>query len=169
MTDSPTLDADSSVFEALVVPLVVPAYELAYAMLHDRQEAEDAVQEAALKAWRGFRGFRGSASWRSWFLTIVANHCRSVRRGRWRALVLLPVVLGPGTLPDDHLADATDLRRAVHALPTRQRLALFLFYYLDLPLDEVATILGLNAVPAKSLLARAIRNLRAVMIPEESV
>jgi DNA-directed RNA polymerase specialized sigma24 family protein len=84
-------------------------------------------------------------------------------------LVLLPVVLGPGTLPDDHLADATDLRRAVHALPTRQRLALFLFYYLDLPLDEVATILGLNAVPAKSLLARAIRNLRAVMIPEESV
>jgi DNA-directed RNA polymerase specialized sigma24 family protein len=46
MTESPTVDAERSVFEALVGPLIVPGYELAFTMLRDRSEAEDVVQEA---------------------------------------------------------------------------------------------------------------------------
>jgi RNA polymerase sigma-70 factor (ECF subfamily) len=164
------VDAERSVFEALVGPLIVPGYELAFTMLRDRGEAEDVVQEASLKAWRGFGQLRGGTrAVRPWFLAIVANNCRSVRRGRWWSLIRLPDLPGLIELPEDRLAAASDLRRAIRQLSDRQRVALFLFFYLDLPVDEVATVIGINAVAAKSLLARAIRKLRAVMIPEESV
>ncbi len=75
---------DVAAFESQLRPLLRAAYDLAHAMLRDRQEAEDAVQEALVKAWRAFPGFedRGGGV-RPWFLTIVANQCRSLMRSRW--------------------------------------------------------------------------------------
>src|SRR2546423_12473366 len=74
---------DARAFEALLAPLVGPAFRLAMTMLNDRGAAEDAVQESALKAWRHLGQFRAGSSLRAWVLTIVANECRSVRRARW--------------------------------------------------------------------------------------
>ncbi len=61
-------------------------------MLHDRAEAEDAIQEAALKSWRHRSRLRCAADFRPWFLGIVANQCRTVRRGRWWTLIRLPEI-----------------------------------------------------------------------------
>src|SRR5205085_229946 len=75
---------DRAAFESLLRPLVEPAYRMAFAMLSDREDAEDAVQEGALKAWRAVRRIRpGVDSIRPWFFAIVANECRSARRRRW--------------------------------------------------------------------------------------
>src|SRR5438309_9041555 len=87
-------------FEALIRPLLGTGYALAFAMLGDRQEAEDALQEAALKAWRAVANAnRDGRSPRSWFLAIVGNQCRDVRRAAWSR------VLKPGFLPERQAQD----------------------------------------------------------------
>src|SRR5437764_7082262 len=75
---------DHASFEALIGPLVGIGYRLACTMLSDPEEAEDAVQEATFRAWTRFRQFRHDQSrLRAWYLSIVANECRSIRRRRW--------------------------------------------------------------------------------------
>src|SRR4029077_17348640 len=78
---------DDGAFEVLLQPLLQPGYRLAGGMLQDHQAAQDAVQEAAFKAWRKLRRLREGSDMRPWFLGIVANECRSVRRSRWSSVV----------------------------------------------------------------------------------
>jgi len=77
-------------FDAIVGPWIEPGYRLAVAMLRDPDEAQDAVQEAAVKAWRSLERLRDSDQARAWFLSIVANQCRSTMRRRWWSVVRLP-------------------------------------------------------------------------------
>lgn len=153
-----SLVGDRSAFEQLIEPLAEPAYRLACGILLDRDEAEDVVQEAALKAWLRLGGFRAGADFRPWFLTIVANHCRDVRRSRWWSV--LRGVDPRRSAPAQDLVAGLDLRRALADLPGRERALLVLHYYLDLPLEEVARILGLSPAAAKSRLYRVLRRLR---------
>ena len=78
---SPTRPAlardDDAAFERGLQPLLGPAFKLAYTMLRDRPEAEDAVQQAALDAWRSFARFRDDGRGMGpWFLTIVPRAIR---------------------------------------------------------------------------------------------
>ncbi len=147
-------DAD---FDDLVGPHLEAGYRTALAILRDPDEAHDAVQEAAFKAWRGIGQLNDATSSRAWFLAIVANQCRSTRRGRWWHVVRLPQLDQTGPDVD---STRTDIERALARLPTDDRLALFLHFYLDLPLDEVGTVLGLSAAGAKTRVYRAAKKLR---------
>jgi hypothetical protein len=82
--------ADTREFDAIVGPWIEPGYRLAVAMLRDPVEAQDAVQEAAVKAWRSLERLRDSDQARAWFLSIVANQCRSTMRRRWWSVVGVP-------------------------------------------------------------------------------
>lgn len=159
---------DQVAFEALITPLIHPAYRLAYAILRRREAAEDAVQEAVLKAWRGIGQLRPETeSLRPWFLTIVANECRSVRRGRWWTVV--PLFQGPHrAFNEQRVAETTDLRRSIERLHHADRVLLYLYYWLDLPLDEIAQALGISPQAAKGRLYRAVGRLRErLTLPEE--
>jgi RNA polymerase sigma-70 factor (ECF subfamily) len=138
-------------------------------MLGDREAAEDAVQEASLNAWRNIRRLRrDTASLRPWFLTIVANQCRSMRRAPWWRVLRLPNfpertgVSGPGN--DERL----DLENALRRLTDQQRLVLVLHYYLDLPMEEVAATLGISKAAAKTRVHRAVRALRPAIETTEA-
>jgi len=76
-------ETDARQFDAIVGPWIEPGYRLAVAMLRDPVEAQDAVQEAAVKAWRSLERLRDLNQARAWFLSIVANQCRSTMRRRW--------------------------------------------------------------------------------------
>ena len=156
-------------FEVRLRELLPRGYRLACGMLHDPGRAEDAVQEAALKAWRKRARRREAADLDAWFLGIVANECRSARRGRW--LSVLP--LGDRDLParggEDAMLRGADLRRALVALPHRDRLVVVLVYYLDLPLDEAARVAGISRATARGRLYRAIRRLRPGLELEEGL
>src|SRR5882672_10347498 len=105
-------DADS--FAALIEPLLDPAYRLAAVMLADRSTAEDAVQEASIKAWRKFGQLRGDAgALRSWFLSIVANECRMVRRQRWWSVVKVAEVRPLGPSEGQFGETSSDLKNAL--------------------------------------------------------
>lgn len=158
---------DAESFTRLVEPLLDPAYRLAAVMLNDRALAEDAVQEASIKAWRKIRQLRGDASsLRPWLLKIVANECRMSRRGRWWSVLKFADV-EPSRRQEPE--SQSDLHRALLRLERDGRLPLVLHFYLDLPLEEIAKTLGLSTSAAKSRIYRAAKRLRADLTPEDVI
>jgi RNA polymerase sigma-70 factor (ECF subfamily) len=157
-------DADS--FAVLIEPLLDPAYRLAAVMLADRSSAEDAVQEASIKAWRKLRQLRGDLkSLRPWFLSIVANECRMARRQRWWSVLKVADIPASHSSPEQ--SGTSDLRGALLKLSPDERLPLVLHFYLDLPLDEVARALQVSPAAAKSRIYRAAKRLRSDLTLEE--
>ena len=144
-------------FDDLVGPHLEAGYRTALAILRDPDEAHDAVQEAAFKAWRRLDQLRDGRSARAWFLAIVANQCRSTRRGRWWSVLRVPQVERGSSEID---ASRTDLGRALARLHPDDRLPLFLHFYLDMPFEEVGDVLGLSAAGAKTRVYRAAKKLR---------
>jgi RNA polymerase sigma-70 factor (ECF subfamily) len=146
-------------FDSVIGPHLEAAYRTALAILGNPDEAHDAVQEAAFKAWRKLAQLHEGKPARPWFLAIVANQCRSERRRHWWSVIRMPDIessSGPRTESADHI----DVGRALARLPREDRLALFLHFYLDLPLEEVGTVLGLSAAGAKTRVYRAAKKLR---------
>ena len=153
---------DGLAFDELVGPLITPAYRLAVVMLRDAGEAEDAVQDSCVKAWRKLDSLRGAQAVRSWFLTIVANECRSRLRSRWWS-VIKRGMLDAREPADGDIEDQIDLERELSRLSATDRAVLFLFYYLDLPLQDVGRVLKISPKAAKSRVHRAVARLRLDM------
>ena len=164
MSSAAAGNADS--FAILMEPLLDPAYRLAAVMLADRSSAEDAVQEASIKAWRRLRQLRGDLkSLRPWFLSIVANECRMARRQRWWSVLKVADV--PSSRVSADAGATSDLHEALLKLSPDERLPLVLHFYLDLPLDEVARTLRVSPSAAKSRIYRAAKRLRSDLTLEE--
>ena len=159
-------NGDEAAFVGMLAPLLDQAHRLAFAMLQNRHDAEDAVQEASFNAWRAVARLHDGSNPRSWFLTIVANECRQRRRGRWWNVIKgqpLPEIAGPE--PDWGLA-AAELRRALARLRPDMRLVIVLRYYLDLPFGDMGRVLGISTAAAMLRTHRALRQLR-LEVPED--
>ena len=152
-------EGDLAAFNRVVLRHQDAVYALAYRFLGERQAAEDAAQEAFLRAYRSLARFRGGSA-RSWLLTIVANVARDeLRRRRRRPELPLepdrddapargePVDRGP-TPEEQLLADSgrTELRAALEAalatLPEAWRMTVLLTDVHGLPHEEVARATG---------------------------
>src|SRR6202171_3519566 len=131
---------DEAAFTSLLRPLLEPAYRLAAGMLQDRQLAEDAVQEAAVKAWHKIHQLREGTAMRPWFFGIVANQWRTTRRGRWWRVVKIGAEQRGAEWPDGEAVRGIDLRNALKRLRPEQRLVVVLYFYLDLPFEEIAPL-----------------------------
>ena len=151
---------DRSAFDELVGPLVNQAFRLAFGMLHDREAAEDAVQEAALLAWRKSANLRPGSEMRPWFLAIVANQCRTTARGRWWSVLRIEGRAWPAAGFEDRIVRGADLRSALRKLAPEHREALVLRYFLDLPIEEVAAVAGVPTGTVKSRINRALAAMR---------
>lgn len=130
----------------------------AYAVVGDPEAARDVVQEAFARALRERRRFRGDGSLEAWLWRIVVNVARdTARRSRFADLSADELVeIAPlGAAPR-----AADLRGELRALPERQRLAVFLHYYADLPYEEVAELLGVAPGTVAASLNAARKTLR---------
>ena len=160
---------DAGSFSLLIEPLIDPAFRLAAVMLGDRAAAEDAVQEASIKAWRKLRQLRGDErALRPWFLSIVAHECRKARRQRWWSVIKLADP--PSTRRESaelYGGGVADVRRALLRLRPEDRLPLVLHFYLDLPLNEIARTLRVSESAAKSRIYRAAQRLRPDLTMEE--
>lgn len=162
-------EGDRTAFDQLIGPLIDQAFRLAFGMLHDRQAAEDAVQEAAVRSWRRLSNLRPGTEMRPWFLGIVANQCRDVMRGKWWSVLRIDLAArAPVADVDDRVARVADLRSALRKLAHKQREVLVLHYYLDLPLNEVAAIAGIPIGTAKSRINRGLAAMRLYVQPVEA-
>jgi RNA polymerase sigma-70 factor (ECF subfamily) len=145
-----------------------------YRMLGSWTDAEDCVQEVALRAWRGLARFEGRSSARSWLYRIATNACLTARRARARRSLpeLEAAPAGPPPpieearwiepMPDDAEAVASSRQEvslaflvALQHLAPRQRAALLLRDVVGYETDEVAEILGTTTTAVHSALARA--------------
>jgi RNA polymerase sigma-70 factor (ECF subfamily) len=158
-------EGDHDAFARLVMMSIGRLNAIARLILRDPFLAEDVVQEAYVDAWRNLRGLRDLDRFEAWLTRILVRGCQDARRRSSRRLTTeLPLLtdIGP-TTPDSQLAFAAvdQLERALERLTVDQRTVLVLAYYLDLPLAEAATVLGIPTGTVKSRLNRAISALRA--------
>ncbi|HEY4888715.1 MAG TPA: RNA polymerase sigma factor [Candidatus Dormibacteraeota bacterium] len=147
-------------FDAMIGPHLDAGYRTALAILRDPDQAHDAVQEASFKAWRKLHQLHEDKPARPWFLAIVANQCRSERRGHWWSVIRMSNIESDATRNDDTAAGNMDIDRELAKLPPDDRLALFLYFYLVLPMEDVGTVLGVSAGGAKTRVYRAAKKLR---------
>ena len=140
-------DGDPQALDQLVARFDRYVFGVALLMLNDRVEAQDAAQEALLKAIRGLNGYNGKASFRTWLYRVTVNACRDAMRRRARQR---EISLEDAPLPARDSALQVTLNRehrqtvwqAVQALDAPLREVVVLRYYLDLPCAEIGDVTG---------------------------
>lgn len=146
--------ATDDAFTGWVSPHVADLWRFAVS-LTGFDAAEDLLQDCLARAWvkrDQFDPVRGSA--KGWLFAIMADQARHGWR-RTRPVPGSDVGLSAEPLAGDRDLTRVDLRRAVDGLPHRQRVAVSLHYYLDLPIAEIAAVMGCSVGTVKSTLHEA--------------
>ncbi|HEX3052607.1 MAG TPA: sigma-70 family RNA polymerase sigma factor [Aggregatilineaceae bacterium] len=160
-----TLAGDQQAFGELVHRYERDVFNLSYRMLNDRGEAEDAAQEAFLRAYANLDRYDPERPFKTWVLSIASNHCIDrIRRRRltWLSLEepLPPHPALTSDLPGPEEAALTNERNQVvqellGQLPADYRMAVVLRYWYDLSYAEIADMLNTTESAIKSRLFRA--------------
>ena len=158
---------DVDAFAALTAALTPRLYAAARLILRDDERANDAVQDALLKAWLDLRGLRDPDRFGAWLHRILIRACyRASKRHRTREVLELRVSLEADRSTSDSqraLAMHDQLERGFRRLSTDQRAVLVLRHYLGLSLDETADVLGIPLGTVQSRLHRATAQMRAAI------
>lgn len=145
-------------------------YRIAWRMLGASGEAEDVAQDAFLRLWRNAGQVREAGSLRAWLARVATNLAIDrLRRRRPADVSEVPELADPDPGPDRQVewrAAGEIVNAAIARLPERQRVALVLTYYEELPNADVAEVLGVSVEAVESLLARARRKLKEVLEPD---
>jgi RNA polymerase sigma factor (sigma-70 family) len=151
---------DHDAFAALVRSEIGSLHGLAGLVLRDRGQAEDAVQEALLKAWRDLPRLREADRFRAWLRRLLINACHDEGRrlGRRRGEVTFETMHEPKAPdPFDAMLQREELGRGFARLTTEQRTVLSLRYYLDLSSADGAAAMGMREGTYRSKVHRALR------------
>lgn len=134
------------------------AYRLAGLLLGDRADAEDATQEALLRAWRGVSALRDPQGFQAWFDRILVNVCRDRlrRRTRVRFVALDEGMASGASDPFRAVLDRDEVLRALAILDDDERVVVILHYWADLTLATIAERTGWPLGTVKSRLHRAL-------------
>jgi RNA polymerase sigma-70 factor, ECF subfamily len=168
------MKGDTSAFEMLVAQHAQKVYFSVYKITRNREDAEDVMQEAFIKAYTHIASFEGRSRFRTWFTTIAINQALMYLRKRKRYCACIPVSVGDDrrfSLPD--IPDARPsaevevqkrelaglLGNAIDRLPHRLRSAFYLRAIEEMSTQEVAQALGLRVGTVKARVLRARRYL----------
>jgi RNA polymerase sigma-70 factor (ECF subfamily) len=161
---------DGDAYARLIRPYERIAFRFAAAVAGSTADAEEAVQNAYVKAHRSLRRFRRGEPFRPWLLRIVVNEARNVRRSERRherlAVRAGELAQAAAAPSDESVADRDEVDAvllALAGLSAQDRLALALRYFADLPDREAAAIAGISEGTHRVRVLRALRRLRAVL------
>ena len=161
---------DHEAYAALVRPHERIAYRVAAAITGWNVDAQEAVQNAHLKAYRSLGGFRAGADFRPWLLRIVINEAHNVRRAERRHERLGVRAAGRHETPAAGADEAVVAREEVEAvllalarLSDADRLAVVLRYFAELPDGEAAALASTSTGTYRVRLVRARRRLQALL------
>lgn len=152
-------------FRSLARQHLDASYRLANAILGQPAEAEDAVHDAFITAWRKWESLRDPAKFDAWFKRIVVNTCRDRLRRRTRTTASDIAAHGSLATPD-HAGAANDrvlLEQALRQLKPDDQVLIVLRYDRDLKLGDIAELLRIPTGTVKRRLNTAHQRLRSVM------
>ena len=141
-------------------------YGVAHRILGEAPAAQDATQQALLDIWRKLPDLRDPDRFEAWCYRIVVHACYAeIRRTRRAIPGFLPEETEPATSADEFRAivDRDEIERAFDRQRVEHRAVLVLRYYLELPLEEIATILEIPTGTVKSRLHNGLRGMRAAL------
>jgi RNA polymerase sigma-70 factor (ECF subfamily) len=162
------MKGDDDAFACLVEVYQRPVFNLCYRMLGDAVEAEDASQEAFMKAYRALKRYDPNRKLVNWLLSIASNHC--IDRLRKRRLKttsfddLLPGQMKPDPEPGPESRLSIEegrqsVRELLDKLQEKDRAAIVMRYWYDMSYEEIAGSLNLTVSAVKSRLHRARRDM----------
>ena len=157
VSDTPQRDA---AFVRLADEHLDKAYRLARAILRDPAEAQDATHDAFVQAWRKWETLRDPSRFEQWFDRILVNTCRNRLRSTRREATDISVEVALAT--GDHTGHTEDrdvIGAALAGLSPDHQIVVALRYYRDLPVDEIATRLGIPRGTVQSRLHYALKRL----------
>ena len=154
---------DEDAFAALIRRYQDRAYLIALRLTGRPEDAQDALQEALLSAWRGLGGFRADADFGTWLTRIVINSCHRQRRDRRPVESLDDSTASPAGPPVESIVEGRFRRlavqRAIAGLSFDQRTAFVLHVFAGHSYLEVADVLGISPSAAKVRVHRARRTI----------
>ena len=174
---------ERDLFYDLIKPCERAVFLTAYSVLKSEADAEEVVQEAVLKAYKGLGSFRGEAKFSSWLVKITLNEARmKLRRSRAGSEISLEVFVDDGDsdytpavltdwreIPSESLERKElreTLRRAVNELPAKYREVLILRDCRDMSIEETAQLLGISIGMVKTRLFRARLMMQKIVAPD---
>jgi RNA polymerase sigma-70 factor, ECF subfamily len=156
-------------FDLLLRQYQIKVFHLAFSMLDNREQAEDAAQEIFIRIWRALPGYRGQASVSTWIYSIARNACLTALKsaGARRTVSLedpgtraaAERKAGPNSQTAAERRHTPDLQRLVAELPEKQRQVVALFYMEEKSYEEVSRLLAMPVGTVKTHLHRARKEL----------
>ncbi|MEG1891188.1 MAG: sigma-70 family RNA polymerase sigma factor [Clostridia bacterium] len=137
---------------------------MCYLYLRDAALAEDAVQETFLKAYRAMNHFRGDCNEKSWLIKIAVNTCRDMQRSTWLRHTdrrITPDMLPEATVPFETKDE--ELILSVMELPVKLRETVLLYFFQNMSVKEIASLLSLASPTVSNRLKRATKKLRIAL------
>jgi RNA polymerase sigma-70 factor (ECF subfamily) len=162
------LAGDAEAFGTLVERYQHSYMRFAVRMLGSRDEADEALQAAFVRAYRALAQCRDAARFGAWLYRIVVNECRTLatrrgRRQRWFVRDEVALEQAPAADPGDGAGVREEIQHALHQLPADQREAFVLKYVEELSYDEMAEITGVRVSALKMRVNRACQRLRRLL------
>ena len=159
------IHGDREAFEMIIRTQSRPLFAIAYGILQNREEAEDAVQDALVKAWKSRWRVRDPEKFPAWLCMIARHRARDVFRKRRPALQDLegPAPSGPSSSSDETID--RQLHSALASLPDLHRSALALRYFEELDYATIENRLGLTNGALRGILGRALATMRKQLKP----
>lgn len=161
------IDGDANAFGHLVEAYDQPVYNLCFRMLGDQYEAEDAAQEAFLRAYKSLNRYDSKRSFSTWLLSITAHYC--IDQLRKRRIWLVPIdaqgyreIRDPSPNPESSVSiseDQQQVQTLLESLGPTDRAAVVMRYWYDFSYEEISKTLNLSLSAVKSRLHRARRTL----------
>jgi RNA polymerase sigma-70 factor (ECF subfamily) len=172
---------DPRAFKELFDSQVTLVYNVCFRMLGNGNDAEDVTQEVFFEAYKSLKRFRSESKLSTWLYRIAVNrslnHRRKRKLERWLSLDFDSNEKGDASFdllgtteanPDDAMERKDVVRivqEAINTLPDRQRVALLLHRYEELPYEQIAKIMGVTVASVESLLHRAKQALARKLLP----
>ena len=162
------LKGDSGSFSQLVEKYQHLAFTLSLKILNQREDAEDAAQEAFIKAYNSLRFFNGNSTFRTWFFRIVYNSAITKLRSHKKAELKIEdirisdeeIAGTENTMNQFNAQDRTKyLKLGLEKLDPEEQALLNMYYYDEFPMDEVAKITGLTVSNVKVKIHRSRKKL----------
>jgi RNA polymerase sigma factor (sigma-70 family) len=156
---------DEDAFERLVRPMGDRLLGTARKILRDGDAADDAVQQAVIRAWQMLPRLRDPQSFDGWLYKILVGMCYAEARATSRRSARIKTMTAELAAVDDidRWNDRQLLEQAFRSLTTAHRAVVVLHHYVGLPLTEVASIVGVSPATARSRLHYAMRALLAAV------